>query len=388
MQDLQKLIKALKAAKELLEKDNNDPKWSDENILRIARQKMKERGFGDKQSADHLRDIDETIPAKQRSNIKSSLKAQETKVKKPKLEVIKAEELADTLIKSLQELTKDEMNQIKRTPVNGHEGWSQDPTTGALHNKIHGVVSTFKTPGGFNVRHNGNDLGSFPSIAEAGAKIREHMNHLGSMKIKVANPGMNKEDMVADDDGQVAKSNYGPKGAGLYNPADNIKRKMNNTGDVAGNGPNQNVKSYSSKPGQLSAKAQAALQQARDNNKNKQQPVKVYSKEEIAALEAQRLKKSTEWSENEMANKLSGIIPFGQMMPRQPTDAELEAAAGVQYVTAEQAEAMSKSFNNTINDFFAEACKPISSRFANEEEEAAYWNSLRVQDKPDNGPGY
>lgn len=67
-------------------------------------------------------------------------------------------------------------------------------------------------------------------------------------------------ELVHQDEG-FEKSNYGPKGTAAgaqYSPHENQERKANNTGDVAGQGPNRNVKSYSSKPGQLSAKQQAA----------------------------------------------------------------------------------------------------------------------------------
>jgi hypothetical protein len=80
-------------------------------------------------------------------------------------------------------------------------------------------------------------------------------------------------------------SNYGPKKGGQYTVADNIKRKANNTGDQTGFGQNVNTKSYSSKPGQLSAKAQASQEQRK--TKKLSGPVKVYSEEEKAALAAQ-----------------------------------------------------------------------------------------------------
>lgn len=301
----------------------------------------------------------------------------------------KALDLADKLIKSLEDATKnDQPNQLSnRTPVNSSSGWSQDQATGAFHHKIHGVISINKTPNGFSVRHHGSgmspDLGTYKTPQEAGAKIREHMSTLGSMKPAKMAPTVKSE---------IEKSNYGPKGMSQYNPVDNIKRKANNTGDTAGQGPNTNVKSYSSKPGQLSAKAQAALEAARMKEKNKQQPVKVYSKEEIEEMNRQRAmqKSAPEWTEDEMANKLSSIIPFGQKANLQPSNEEFEQGmlnAGIA-VTQQQLDEMNKGWGGAIADFFAEASKPISSRFSSEEEELAYWNSIRVVGKPDNGPGY
>ena len=82
------------------------------------------------------------------------------------------------------------------------------------------------------------------------------------------------------------KSGYGPKKAGLYNPADNIKRKQSRTGDIAGVGPNVAVRSFSTKPGQLSAKQSAVREEKK--KKKLSGPVKVFTPEEIKALEAKQ----------------------------------------------------------------------------------------------------
>lgn len=53
-------------------------------------------------------------------------------------------------------------------------------------------------------------------------------------------------------------SNYGTSAESLYNEADNVRRKANNTGETnEWSQHNTNVKSYSSKPGQLTSKQQA-----------------------------------------------------------------------------------------------------------------------------------
>ena len=86
---------------------------------------------------------------------------------------------------------------------------------------------------------------------------------------------------------EINKSNYGKfKGGSQYNMADNLKRKASRTGDVVGAGPNTAVRSFSTKPGQLSAKQSAAAVERK--KKKLSGPVKVYSPEEIKALEAQR----------------------------------------------------------------------------------------------------
>jgi len=83
----------------LLEKNESVEK--DDKIDQMIRAKMKQemdrRGITDKDVADHYRDIDESIPAKQRTNIKAALKQQKIKEQpKPKLTVIKAEDEEDS----------------------------------------------------------------------------------------------------------------------------------------------------------------------------------------------------------------------------------------------------------------------------------------------------
>lgn len=80
-------------------------------------------------------------------------------------------------------------------------------------------------------------------------------------------------------------SDYGPKKAKLYNAPDNERRKASRTGDIVeGIGQNKAVRSYSTKPGQLSAKASASAEQRKV--KQLSGPVKVFSQEEKDALSA------------------------------------------------------------------------------------------------------
>jgi hypothetical protein len=297
MSQIDKLIKKLKKAKEIMAKDDLDDK-----IKAKMMEEMNRRGMGGKQIADHYRDIDDNIPAKQRSNIKRSLKAQEPKQVKaaepkptaPKLTVVKtASEIADDLIKSLDDLVK---------------------------------------------------------------------------------------------------SNYGPKGYGLYTSTDNIKRKAKNTGDeIADIGGNKNVKAYSSKPGQLSAKSQAKLEAARDKAKSAKNPVKIYTPEEVAELNAKmKMEKSLpEWDENELAVALAGIAPLNRPS-LQPSNSEFEQAAlnSGMAVTQKQADQLEKNWGGAISDWFAEASKPLSSRFSSPEEEEAYWAGIKVGEGDAGNSGY
>lgn len=208
---------------------------------------------------------------------------------------------------------------------------------------------------------------------------------------------------------EMDKSNYGPAGMRQYNPTDNIKRKMNNVGDNTGGGPNSNVKAYSSKPGQLSAKASAAVESAKA--KKLSSPVKVWSKEEIEAENKKRqlgkswvnhpafpnadeeikklqkanpVHKAEELMANQLMNMMANKNMLGVAPPPQPTDEEM---FGGMVVTEEQV-AKAETEWNDVNRWFREATKPISARFKSEEEEQAYWDSIKVADRDDSKSGY
>lgn len=217
-----------------------------------------------------------------------------------------------------------------------------------------------------------------------------------------------------DEDGEeddVEKSGYGPKGGGQYNAVDNMRRKAKNLTDSTNVGPNNNVKAYSTKPGQLSGKAQANLTSRLQNAANKKQPVKVYTPEEKAAL-ASKMKLNKSWGQHlpfpsaeeeimklagvhhptgedagaqQLAALLKGKNMLGNQPPPQPTDEEM---FGHLVVTEEMEKANNQKWSNTMNSFFAEATKPLSARFASQEEEDAYWASIKVADRDDGKSGY
>jgi hypothetical protein len=84
-----------------------------------------------------------------------------------------------------------------------------------------------------------------------------------------------------------------------------------------------------------------------------------------------------QWSENELAARLAGLLPFNKRARLQPTDEELFGQAAVTQTEADKA---SRDFNNKFTDFFSEVQKPINQlkKFASEEEEIAYWSSIGV----------
>jgi hypothetical protein len=83
----------------------------------------------------------------------------------------------------------------------------------------------------------------------------------------------------------LEKSNYGPKGSGQYNTADNAKRKMNNVGTERFG--NQSVKSYTHRAFEHKVPKGAAS------------PVKTFTPEEIEAYKQKqsvKLTKNGQWS--------------------------------------------------------------------------------------------
>jgi hypothetical protein len=207
------------------------------------------------------------------------------------------------------------------------------------------------------------------------------------------------------------KSNYGPRGFGQYSEVDNIKRKANNVGDVMQDiGPNRNVKAFSTKPGQLSAKQQANQEAKKLNAANRKAPVTTFSemseekKEELRQMyekkgnkgeikkswanhnpipSVSQTSKNSENSEIVFTNQLVKMMQDRQMLNfKQPTNDDF-IASGEQMGLGSTKELVKKeqeSFNSSINNWLKEATKPISQRFSSEEEELAYWNNIKVPD--------
>ena len=96
-----------------------------------------------------------------------------------------------------------------------------------------------------------------------------------------------------------------------------------------------------------------------------------------------------------LANQLqkSGILGT-RPPPRQPTSEEMQMAA--QNMWAQQngfssQEEMNKAeanWGNGINNWLAEAVKPINQRFKSEQEEREYWDRIKINDNGRGGEGY
>lgn len=337
----------------------------------------------------------------------------------------KANELADQLIKSLESLGKGsaELPHWHPKAQMAHQKQQRQQAIAERRAKVGIGVKPGSKPGrvspiiGPNRSPSGHGIIPHDDPSTAGGTGRRY----AFISDKVKKMEEHASDCDCGQCEEIEKSNYGPKGSGQYSAVDNARRKANNVEPVM-SGPNANSKAYSTKPGQLSAKASADLTARIQRQANKKQPVKQWTPEEIEAENKKRgLKKSwgqhlpfpsaeeeimklakmetqtgDEAAANQLANLMSGKSMLGPnvhpavkaMMappPPQPTDEEM---FGHLVVSEEMAKNAETQWSGTLNNFFTEATKPLSSRFASEEEEIAYWSSIKVADRDDGTSGY
>jgi hypothetical protein len=113
----------------------------------------------------------------------------------------------------------------------------------------------------------------------------------------------------------------------------------------------------------------------------------------------QVLVKAKELAEQQHAQRLANQLQKSGVLgtrppPRQPTNEEMQTAAQNMWAQANgfsSQENMNKAeaeWGNGINNWLAEAVKPINSRFKNEEEERAYWDRIKISDSGRGTEGY
>jgi hypothetical protein len=78
---------------------------------------------------------------------------------------------------------------------------------------------------------------------------------------------------------------------------------------------------------------------------------------------------------NQLANVMAGKAMLGNTPPKQPTDQEM---FGHLVPSEEMVKSAEEGWNGAINNWLVEAAKPINSRFSSQEEEDAYWASIKV----------
>jgi hypothetical protein len=293
------------------------------------------------------------------------------------------DDVADKLIKSLQGLMKDEDNTWHMNKPSAAKAFNAQQRKIDEENRTKRSTATLKQQ-------------MVPNISP-----QTGPNVLPPNPNKLHDPTMSgKVSYKKNEDEDVEKSGYGPKGAGQYNPADNAKRKINNTGDKTGIGPNINTKQYTTiKP----AGSQT------DPKLKKPQPVKIYTEEEKAEL-ARKMGLKKSWGQHlpfpnaeeemtktqpnvvaedimaqQLSNLMMGRAMLGKQPPPQPTDEQMFGHLAVSEDMAKNAE---QKWGNTFNNWLSEASKPISQRFESEEAELAYWKSIRIDDRDDGQSGF
>lgn len=100
-----------------------------------------------------------------------------------------------------------------------------------------------------------------------------------------------------------------------------------------------------------------------------------------------RPKDDSKGSEDALAAELAKTLFSNGIKGQQALQPSDQQLFGQSVVSKEQADAAEQKWQNTFN-WLQEASKPINSRFASEQEEIEYWNSIKVSDKDDNSSGY
>lgn len=312
-----------------------------------------------------------------------------------------ANQLADELIKSLKELAKDD---VPYWHPKAKKQWKRDMDAKDAMARL-----TAKRPPATTGPNRMVEVPKSPAV-----KPKTVFDPALSGKVKY-----NKSEAAHDENDEncaceactMNKSDYGPKGAKLYNQADNVRRKANNTGNQTGFGNNVNTKRYTS------AKFSNQTPQT-DPKLKRPQPVKSLKDGTLSPSIAEEIKaranlKKSAWGQhlpfpsaeeeimklakadktaqgedvlaNQLANLMQDKAMLGAPPPSQPTDEQL---FGHLVVTEEMAKANEQKWQGAAFDWLKEAAKPIGQKFASEEEELAYWNSIKVSDRDDGKSGY
>lgn len=257
----------------------------------------------------------------------------------------------DSLIEKLNELKKNitvpNVSSNRRQMNSLGAGWSQDTGTGTFHHDSLGQITTAPhKSGGYEIRHNKGIIGRTKTIEEAGSKIKQYVDRLGpNMTNMYSTPS-------------VGTSHMGQ-------PAPNVVRK--------------------SESGQYTAAQLAAIEEAEKLKKNATNaPWTAHS--DIPSAHVTNQKDAVK-VENAAAVQLANLLNNKSMLNapiRQPTDDQM---FGHLVPSEEVVKSAEDKWNNTMN-WLQEASKPISSRFSSEEEEKAYWESIKVADRDDGSAGY
>jgi len=140
----------------------------------------------------------------------------------------------------------------------------------------------------------------------------------------------------------------------------------------------------------LSPAQRAAANIARSLSKPLAAPPKL-NREQVLAKAREVLEQQ---HSQRLANQLQKAGALGTRPPGQPTNQEMAAAAKNMWAQQNgfsSQEDMNKAdaeWGQGINNWLAEATKPISQRFKNEQEEREYWDRIKVNDGGRGNDGY
>jgi hypothetical protein len=144
------------------------------------------------------------------------------------------------------------------------------------------------------------------------------------------------------------------------------------------------MKSDTLTPAQRAAAEEAALFKKNYEDRPWVNHANIPSAKQSSPNDIGTIKKSEDVIANQLANLMTGKAMLNSV-PKQPTDEEM---FGHLVPSEEQVNKTEQGWSNSINSWLAEASKPISSRFNSQEEEDAYWASIKVVDRDDGKSGY
>lgn len=156
----------------------------------------------------------------------------------------------------------------------------------------------------------------------------------------------------------IEKSNYGPKGAGLYNPLHNQERKAKNTGDVVADaGRNVNVKRYTTSGSSVQAAHEAAAaKEQKIKTKASTRTFANMSEEEKAEMKAKYEKPLAKGADVVQEVLLTGNLPIMVQAKPQPTNEEMFGHLVKTQKEIDAAEARYQSGNKSVVE---ELSKPV-----------------------------
>lgn len=185
------------------------------------------------------------------------------------------DELKDKLLKLKESLAKG----MKNSGIGG----KNSVKLGSILPSLKAVTTAGKKTGN-NSSTKSTGISQKSKVNPIKSAEQTHNKDIKDIKMKEAQAAMKGPQMIKfDDNGQWSLDKSGYKG---YSETDNIKRKKNNLSEDTGIHSMNRIKQYGGSGPSAANKEAAAMKR-----KSKKNPVKEFSAEEIAAINAERAKK-------------------------------------------------------------------------------------------------